>query len=68
MVDNPDARIVHRHRPVFPIGAIWRQFARKTAGIIRCAKCPAPNCGRWFLRDTGCADRNFCAGAYRMQA
>ncbi len=29
------------------IDAIWQQFAREAAGIITCARCPAPDCGRW---------------------
>ena len=50
-------KLVLRYRPAFLIDAIWRQFAREAAGIIRCARCPAPNCGRWFLRSAGRSDR-----------
>lgn len=42
-------KIVLRYRPVLLRHAVWQQFAREVAGIIHCARCPAPDCGRWFL-------------------
>jgi hypothetical protein len=67
---RPDGggKIVLRYRPVFLIDAIWQQFAREVAGIIRCAKCPAPNCGRWFLRSQTRSDRQYCSPTCRMRA
>jgi hypothetical protein len=67
---RPDGngKIVLRYRPTLLIDAIWQQFAREAAGIIRCAKCPAPNCGRWFLRSVGRADRQYCSPTCRMRA
>ncbi|MGE5623889.1 MAG: hypothetical protein ACM3UP_02570 [Methanocella sp.] len=67
---RPDGggKIVLRYRPVFLIDAIWQQFAREVAGVIQCTKCPAPNCGRWFLRSVGRADRQYCSATCRMRA
>jgi hypothetical protein len=67
---RPDGggKIVLRYRPVFLIDAIWQQFAREAASIIHCAKCPAPNCGRWFLRSASRADRQYCSPTCRMRA
>ena len=56
------------YRPTLLIDAIWQQFARETAGIIHCAKCPAPNCGRWFLRSNTRSDRQYCSSTCRMRA
>ena len=50
-------KIVLRYRPMFLSDASWQQFAREATGIIHYAKCAAPNCGRWFLRSQGRADR-----------
>ncbi|MCZ2155098.1 MAG: hypothetical protein LC114_14570 [Bryobacterales bacterium] len=49
------------------IDAIWQQFAREVAGVIRCAKCPASDCGRWFLRSASRADRQYCSHACHMR-
>ena len=65
--DGP-SQFVIRHRPARLIDAIWQQFAREVAGIIRCAKCTAPNCGRWFLRSAGRSDRQYCSHACQMRA
>jgi len=67
---RPDGggKIVLRYRPVLLIDAIWQQFAREVAGIITCAKCSAPNCGRWFLRSAGRSDRQYCSPTCRMRA
>lgn len=67
---RPDGggKIVLRYRPMLLIDAIWQQFAREVADIIHCAKCPAPNCGRWFLRSAGRADRQYCSSTCRMRA
>jgi len=67
---TPDGagKIVLRYRPVLLIDAIWQQFAREVAGIIDCARCPAPKCGRWFLRGAGRSDRQYCSPACRMRA
>jgi hypothetical protein len=60
-------KIVLHYRPVLLIDAIWQQFAREVAGIIHCAKCPAPNCGRWFLRSAGRSDRQYCSPTCRTR-
>jgi len=54
--------------PTLLIDAIWQQFAREAAGIITCARCPAPNCGRRFLRSQTRSDRRYCSHACRMRA
>ncbi|MFZ5927631.1 MAG: hypothetical protein ACOYX1_09305 [Acidobacteriota bacterium] len=61
-------QIVLRNHPVLPIDATLQQFARKATGIIRCAKRPAPNCRRWFLRNAGRNDRQYCSATCRMRA
>jgi hypothetical protein len=67
---RPDSggKIVLRYRPVLLIEATWQQFAREVAGIIHCAKCPGPGCGRWFPRSVGRRDRQFCSHACQMRA
>jgi len=49
------------------IDAIWQRFAEEIAGMITCAKCPAPKCGRWFLRSAGRSDRHYCCHACQMR-
>ena len=65
--DGP-SQFVIRHGPLRLIDAIWQRFAEEAAGIIACAKCPAPKCGRWFLRNTGRSDRGYCCSACRIRA
>jgi hypothetical protein len=44
--------------------ALWQRFAAEVAGLIHPARCPAPNCGRWFLRGTAArSDKRFCSNA-----
>lgn len=59
------AGIAIAYRPTLLIDAIWQKLARKAAGIIRCARCPAPNCGRWFLRSSGRRDREYYSATCR---
>jgi len=61
-------RLAIAYRPTLLIDAIWQQFAREAAGVIRCAKCPARNCGRWFLRSQTRSDRQYCSSTCRMRA
>jgi hypothetical protein len=56
-----DGKVVLHYGPVPLIDGIWQQFAREVAGVIRCTNCPAPNCGRWFLRSAGRRDRQRCS-------
>jgi hypothetical protein len=63
----PDAQFVLHYHPARLIDAIWQQFASEAAGMIKCAKCPAPACGRWFLRSAGRSDRKYCCQACRMR-
>ena len=50
-----------RYRPARLIDAIWQRFAEEIAGMIACARCPAPKCGRWFLKSDGRNDRTTAA-------
>lgn len=61
-------RLAIAYRPVLLIDAIWQQFACEAAGVITCAKCAAPNCGRWFLRSQTRSDRQYCSSTCRMRA
>jgi hypothetical protein len=56
------------YRPALLIDALWQQFAREAAGIFHCARCPGPNCGRWFLRSAGRRDRQYCTSTCRTRA
>lgn len=62
------AGIAIAYRPMLLIDAIWQQFAREATGIIHCAKCPPPACGRWFLRSQTRSDRQYCSATCRMRA
>src|SRR5581483_2731720 len=55
------------HRPARLIDAIWQRFAEEIAGLIACARCPAPRCGRWFPRSIGRSDRQFCSHRCQMR-
>ena len=65
-IAEPDFAL--RYRSTRLIDAIWQQFAKEIAGIIACAKCAAPKCGRWFTRSVGRRDRLFCCHACQMRA
>lgn len=57
-----------RIRPARLVDAIWQQFAVEITGMIACARCLAPGCGRWFPRNLGRSDRKFCSHACQMRA
>ncbi len=65
---NADPDFALRYRPSRLSDAIWQRFAEEIAGIITCARCPAPKCGRWFLRSAGRSDRQYCSHACQMRA
>jgi predicted RNA-binding Zn ribbon-like protein len=65
--DEGPSQFTIRHRPATLIDAIWQQFAEEIAGMIACAKCPAPKCGRWFPRSTARSDREYCSHACQMR-
>ncbi len=60
-------RVAIAYRPTLLIDAIWQQLADEADGTIPCAKRPAPNCDRWFLRSTSRRDRQYCSSACRMR-
>ena len=49
------------------IDALWQRFAEEIAGAFTCARCPAPKCGRWFLKTAGRSDRRYCSYACQMR-
>ena len=65
--DGDEDQFVIRYRPMRLIDAIWQRFAEEISGVITCAKCPAPKCGRWFPRSAGRSDRMFCSHACQMR-
>jgi len=53
-----------RYRPVTLSASLWQRFAAEVAGLIHPTRCPASNCGRWFLRGTTArSDKRFCSNA-----
>jgi hypothetical protein len=47
--------------------ALWQRFAAEVAGLP--GRCPAPDCGRWFLRGTAArSDKRFCSNACKKQS
>jgi len=59
--------VVLRYRAARFIDAIYQRFAEEFAGLIQCARCPAPDCGRWFLKSAGRGDRRFCSHPCKMR-
>ncbi len=58
-----------RYCPVTLSAALWQRFAAEVAGLIHPARCPAPNCGRWFLQGTAArSDKRFCSNAFKNRA
>ena len=60
--------VVLRYRATRFLDAIHQRFAEEFSGLIECARCPAPNCGRWFLKSAGRGDRRFCSHPCKMRA
>ena len=60
--------VVLRYQATRFIDAIYQRFAEELSGLIVCTKCPAPNCGRWFLKSAGRGDRRFCSHPCKMRA
>jgi hypothetical protein len=61
-------QLVIRYQPRRLIDAIWQRFAEEVAGMMACARCPAPKCGLWFLRSAGREDRDYCCHACQVRA
>lgn len=58
-----------RYRPATLRAALWQRLAGEAAGLIRCARCPAPACGLWFLSGGASrSDRQFCSDTCRVRA
>ncbi len=60
--------VVLRYRATRLIDALYQRFAEEFSGLIQCARCPAPNCARWFLKSAGRGDRRFCSHPCKMRA
>jgi hypothetical protein len=57
-----------RYRPATLRTALWQRFAGEVTGLIRCARCPAPACGRWFLKgEASRGDKQFCSPNCRIR-
>jgi hypothetical protein len=58
-----------RYRPATLRTALWQRLAGEVAGLIRCVRCPAPACSRWFLiADAARSDKQFCSDVCRIRA
>lgn len=58
-----------RYCPATLHAALWQRFAAEVAGLIHPVRCPAPNCGRWFLRgNLAHSDKHFCSNACKNRA
>ena len=58
-----------RYQPATLRTALWQRLAGEVAGLIRCSRCPAPSCGRWFLKGEGSrSDRVFCSRTCKVRA
>jgi hypothetical protein len=58
-----------RYRPATLRTALWQRLAGEAAGFIHCARCPAPACGRWFLKgEASRRDKQFCSDTCRIRA
>ena len=66
--EGENDHFVIRYRPSRLTDALWQRFAEEIAGLTACAKCPAPGCGRWFLRSAGRSDKAYCCHACQMRA
>jgi len=63
------AGFLMRYRSPDLRAALWQMLAGEVAGIIRCARCSAPACARWFLKGGDSrTDRLFCSDACRVRA
>lgn len=59
-----DAQFKLRYRPLTLQSALWQRLVGEVAGLIHPARCPAPNCARWFLRGSAArSDKRFCSNA-----
>jgi hypothetical protein len=58
-----------RYQPATLRTALWQRLAGEAAGLLQCARCPAPRCGRWFLKgEASRRDRQFCSDTCRIRA
>jgi hypothetical protein len=58
-----------RYRPATLRTALWQRLAGEVAGHIRCSRCPAPGCKRWFLKgEASRTDKQFCSPTCRIRA
>lgn len=68
-VDGNGGPVRLRYRPNDLRAALWQRMAGEAAGLIHCARCPAPSCGRWFLAGGASrSDRQFCSDRCRVRA
>jgi hypothetical protein len=56
------------YRPATLHAALWQRMAGEVAGLLLCVRCPAPRCGRWFLKGDSRCDRTFCSKTCKVRA
>lgn len=57
-----------RYQPATLRTALWQRLAGEVAGLLQCTRCPAPRCGRWFLKGDSRSDRTFCSRTCKVRA
>ena len=58
-----------RYQPATLRTALWQRLAGEMTGLLQCARCPAPRCGRWFLKgEASRSDRQFCSETCQVRA
>jgi len=57
-----------RYQPATLRTALWQRMAGEVAGLLHCTRCPAPRCGRWFLKGDSRSDRQFCSKTCKVRA
>ena len=57
------------YRPATLRTALWQRLAGEVVGLLHCARCSAPACGRWFLKgEASRSDRLFCSKTCKVRA
>jgi hypothetical protein len=57
-----------RYQPATLRTALWQRMTGEVAGLLQCARCPVPSCGRWFLKGDFRSDRTFCSRTCKVRA
>jgi hypothetical protein len=57
-----------RYRPATLRAALWQRMAGEVTGQLLCVRCPAPRCGRWFVKGDSRSDGQFCSKTCKVRA